>query len=359
MTEFLWSPAEDASPSFNPTRLTLARERTGLTKQHLADRCDVSRRTVSSWEAGEVDNPPVGLIAKVLDFPESFFYADDPVRVPEEGVTFRAKSSMLARQVDRVLAAASLAIEFSGWMDDHYKTPAPDLPDFSDSPSLEPAIVAESVRSVWALHQRPVKDMLFLLESKGIRVFSLPVDDREVDAFALWKEDRPFVFLNTARSSERMRFDLAHELGHLMLHRHTKLRSRNVEQQADDFASSLLIPADELYTQVTGELRFGDIFKLKRYWKVSAVAMLQRLWHLRIISEWHYRTWIIELSKRGYRTSEPDGGHPESSRLFRQLFNLARQDGHSIRSIAASLHMPEREIGGMVFGLAIDRKSVV
>jgi Zn-dependent peptidase ImmA (M78 family) len=150
-----------------------------------------------------------------------------------------------------------------------------------------------------------------------------------------------------------MRFDLAHELGHLLLHRQLRMRSRDLEQQAHDFASSFLIPADALYAQVTGQLRFDDIFKLKKFWRVSAIAMLQRLWHLRIISEWHYRSWIIELSKRGYRTSEPDGIHPESSRLFRQLFDFSRRDGWSIGRIAEALRFPPGEIDSMVFGLAI------
>jgi Zn-dependent peptidase ImmA (M78 family)/DNA-binding XRE family transcriptional regulator len=352
-TEMIWLGDESSGRSFNPTRLTLARERRGLTKQGLAEQSDVSRRTVTAWEAGDVDNPPVDVIAKFLGFPEAFFYGDDPWIIPEESVSFRALSSMLARQVDRVLAAASLAIEFSRWMDQRYSTPPTDLPDLSDSQSMEPAIVAESVRSIWAIHEHPIKDMLFLLEKKGVRVFSLPVSDREVDAFSFWYNERPFIFLDTGRTSERMRFDLAHELGHLLLHRKSRLRSREVEQQAHDFASSFLIPADALYAQVTGQPRFDDIFKLKSSWRVSAVAMLQRLWHLRIISEWHYRTWIIELSKRGYRTSEPDGIRPESSRLFRQLFDFARKDGWSISRIAQELRIPEGEIDGMVFGLAI------
>ncbi len=353
MVEMIWLDRESLSQSFNPTRLTLARERRGFTKQALADQCEVSRRTVSAWEAGDVDNPPVDIIAKSLGFPKAFFYTDDPWLIPEESVSFRALSSMLARQVDRVLATASLAIEFSRWMDRHYTTPPVDLPDLSESRSLEPAIAAESVRSIWGIYEHPVKDVLLLLEKKGIRVFSLPVSDREVDAFSFWDDERPFIFLDTGRTSERMRFDLAHELGHLLLHRQSRLRSRDVEQQAHDFASSFLIPADALYSQITGQLRFDDIFKLKKYWKVSAVAMLQRLWHLRIISEWHYRSWIVELSKQGYRTAEPDGIHPESSRLFRQLFNFARQDGWSISRITEALRFPEGEIDGMVFGLAI------
>jgi Zn-dependent peptidase ImmA (M78 family) len=303
----------------------------------------------------------VPLLAQKLGFPEPFFYSDDPQVIPKEGVSFRALKSMTARQTARVLAAGALAVEFSNWMDEHYTTPAPALPDLSEShpdlsesEELEPAIAAETVRSLWALHHLPVKGLLSLLEKKGVRIFSLPVHDREVDAFSFWRADRPFIFLNTGRSAERMRFDLAHELAHLLLHRQDlNRRSRNIEQQAQDFASSFLTPAEPLYSQVVGRLRFEDIFKLKRYWKVSAVAMVQRLWHLRIITEWHYRTWIIELSERGFRSSEPGGLHPENSMLFRQLFSVAREDGWSKRRIASDLCIPEDELEGMVFGLAI------
>ena len=187
-----------------------------------------------------------------------------------------------------------------------------------------------------------------------MRIFSLPVADREVDAFSFWQEDRPFILLNTGKTAERMRFDLAHELGHLLMHRGINTqRSRAYEQQAQDFASSFLIPADALYAQVIGRLRLEDVFQLKRYWKVSAVAMVHRLWELSIISEWHYRTWMIDLSQRGYRSAEPDGIHPESSKLFKQLFQLTREDGWSSRRIASELSIPEDELDSMVFGLAI------
>jgi Zn-dependent peptidase ImmA (M78 family)/transcriptional regulator with XRE-family HTH domain len=352
--------------SFNPSRLTLARERNGLTKQRLATLCQVSRRTVTAWEAGEVDSPPLEILSQALHFPTSFFWADDPPRVSEDGVSFRALSSMTARQMHRVLAASALAVEFSAWTDQRYTTPSLDLPDLCesrDNPSplsgdqpekLIPAVAAESLRSVWGLHQAPVRRLLSFLEGKGVRIFSLPVDDREVDAFSFWQEDRPFVFLNTAKSAERIRFDLAHELGHLLMHRGVNTRlSRGFEQQAQDFASSLLVPADALYAQIIGRPRLDDIFILKRHWRVSAVAMVYRLWELSIISEWHYRTWMIELSQRGYRSSEPGGMHPESSKLFKQLFGLAREDGWSFRSIASELSIPEDELDSMVFGLAL------
>src|SRR5712691_8586629 len=193
--------------SFNPTRLTLARQRNGFTKQHLANLCDVTRRTVTAWECGDVDSPPVDLLSKVLGFSSSFFMSDDPPLLSQESVAFRALSSMTARQLDRILAAAALALELSNWIDENYKVPAPSVPDFSEPHDLLPAITAESLRSIWGLHQRPINQLLALLERKGIRVFSLPIEEREVDAFSFWRNAKPFIFLNTSKSAERIRFD--------------------------------------------------------------------------------------------------------------------------------------------------------
>ncbi|GEJ99331.1 XRE family transcriptional regulator [Streptomyces sp. 1-11] len=354
MTENRWSQGRLDYPSFNHTRLTMARERRGLTKQGLAELCGVSRRAVSAWEAGEVDNPPLDLLSRVLDLPESYFQADDAPCVEEEWVSFRALSSMTARQVHRVLSISSLAVLLSAWVDKHYGTPIPELPDFSETAGLTPVAAAEQLRSAWGLHQKPVKNMLSLAERKGIRVFSLPISDREIDAFSFLYEGRPFAFLNTAKTAERMRFDLAHELGHLVLHQGSKRnRSRATEQEAHDFASSFLIPADGLFAQVVGRLRLEDVFKLKSYWKVSAVAMVERLYQLELISEWNRRQWMIDLSQRGYRTSEPDGIIPETSQLFTEVFRLAREDGWNSRRIAEELNDNSRDLDALVFGLSI------
>ncbi|MGC4907487.1 helix-turn-helix domain-containing protein [Streptomyces cyaneofuscatus] len=356
MTENRWFSGllHNEGPSFNPARLTSARERRGLSKQALAELCGVSRRTVTAWEAGSVDAPPVEQVARVLELPASFFLSDDPPQVKEEWVSFRALSSMTARQVRRVLAVSSMAIELSGWIDKHYGTPIADLPDVAEPSDIPPAIVAEQLRSTWGLHQKPIRSMLALLERRGVRVFSLPAADREIDAFSFNYEGRPFVFLNTSKTAERTRFDLAHELGHLVLHDAAKMNlSRQVEQEAHDFAASFLIPADGLYAQVVGKLRFDDVFKLKTYWKVSALAMVERLYRLDFISEWNRRQWLIELSERGYRTAEPEGMQPESSKFLTDLFKLAREDEWTSRTIADHLKESEQDLDALVFGLAM------
>jgi Zn-dependent peptidase ImmA (M78 family) len=301
-----------------------------------------------------VENPPVDQISRVLETPAPFFFADDAPQVAEESVSFRALSSVSARQVRRVLSMSSLAIELAAWIDKHYGTPLSDLPDFSDTQDLPPAMAAEQVRSMWGLHQKPVKNMVSTLERRGVRIFSIPAADREIDAFEFSFEGRHFAFLNTTKSAERMRFDLAHELGHMILHRgERKNLSKQVEQEAQEFASNFLVPADGLYAQVVGKLRLEDVFKLKAYWKVSAMAMTERLYQLEFISEWSRRQWMIDLSQRGYRSSEPDGIHPETSKLLSELFQIAREDGWSLRQIAGDLRENESDLDDLVFGLAV------
>lgn len=353
MTEIL-SLGSDATPSFNPSRLTLARERQGLTKQRLAELCKVSRRAVSLWEAGEVDSPPVELISEVLGFPVGFFYADDAPEIREEWVSFRALSSLSARQVSRVIASSQLAVEFADWVDSRYKTPVLEVPVIPENPPMSPVAMAENTRSDWNLSDKPIPDLLGMLEKRGVRVFSLPAGDREVDAFSFYREDRAYIFLNTGKSAERLRFDLAHELGHLVLHRGArKNRSRELEHEANEFAASFLISADRLNAQIVGLLRFDDVFKLKNYWRVSAMAMVERLWSLKHISDWTRRQWIIELTKRGFRATEPDGIRPEQSKFFTQLFKLMREDGHGIKKIAEKMHVSPQYLDDCVFGLAI------
>src|SRR5260363_245495 len=83
-----------------------------------------------------------------------------------------------------------------------------------------------------------------------VRVFSLSLDTTDVDAFSLWRQRTPFIFLNTRKSAEHARFDAAHELGHLVLHRHGSPQGREAEKEADTFASAFLMPRATLLTQV-------------------------------------------------------------------------------------------------------------
>jgi Zn-dependent peptidase ImmA (M78 family) len=196
--------------------------------------------------------------------------------------------------------------------------------------------------------------MLALLESHGVRIFGLPAEDREIDAFSFWYGSQPFIFVNTAKTAERLRFDLAHELGHLCMHRDVKTsRNRKFELDANSFASTFLIPTDGLVTQLVGHPTLTDVMELKRYWKVSATAMVRRLHQLKRISDWQYRSWMIELSERGFRSNEPNGISKEQSAFLRQVLSLAREDGWGNERISKELGIPRRDFGEAMFGLTV------
>src|ERR1700678_4270171 len=91
---------------------------------------------------------------------------------------------------------------------------------------------ARILRTEWQLGEKPVSNMIHLLESKGIRVFSLAENTVKVNAYSLWRRGKPYVFLNTFKSAESSRFDAAHELAHLILHQDGSVTGRKAEDQA-------------------------------------------------------------------------------------------------------------------------------
>lgn len=336
---------------FNSSRLTLARQRRSLTKKELAESIGLSRRMVSKYESGDGEPSPatIQLLIRELGFPASFFEAETIEPPPVDGVSFRSLSSMRASQRDAVRSQATIAQGIADWIDVRFRLPEPNIPDIRYDESPEAA--AESVRAEWGLGQRSIRNLVHLLEAHGARVFSLAESSREVDAFSFWRDGTPFIFLNTTKSGERGRTDAAHELGHLVMHRHGPPRGRDAEREANIFASAFLMPRSSVIASKPRSINLSTLDSLKSKWGVSAVALNYRLHALGLTSDWHYRSLCIELSKRGYRTTEPNGIEREASQLLQKVFHDLRLDGVTLDDVAGELHISPEELRGLVFGL--------
>lgn len=330
---------------FNPQRLILGRKRRKMTARALAGAINVSPITISRLENGanEPEDPTVDALAAALNFPREFFFAEEIDELPAGAASFRSLSSMSARERDAALSAGAIAYLFHDWVADRFNLPDGDIPDVREDASPEGA--AQTVRTQWGLGAQPISNMVKLLESKGIRVFSLCEDTKNVDAFSCWRADRPFVFLNTFKSTERSRFDAAHELGHLVMHRHGAPQdSRQAESEADKFASAFLMPADDVASRIRYVSSLDSLVKYKQRWGVSVAALNYRLHRLGIVSEWQNRSLNVELSSRGYRRQEPEGLPPEASALWPQIFTALWQDRITRERIAEQLHVPPTEL---------------
>ena len=345
--------------SFTPSRLTLARRRRGLTKSELAAAAELTLRSVVHYESGTVVPPGdrVEQLAKVLRYPVAFFARPDVELLDHSGVSFRSLARMKASQRDRALAAAEMALELIGWLEREarFEFPNPDVPDLATL--RDPEAAALALRSLWHLGDKPISNMIRLLESRGVRVFSLAEEHDALDGYSFWRDGVPFVFLNTMKSAERSRFDAAHELAHLVLHRHGHARSRDVEHEAHAFASAFLMARTSIVAHAPRVATMDNLIAAKRAWGVSLGAFAHRLHAVGRITAWQYRALFVEMAKRKLRTIEPNPGPREMSLVFEKVFAGLRDDGMTKAALAKQLGWPLSELNALVFGLVLSASA--
>lgn len=335
---------------FTPSRLTLARERRRLTKKGLAQKLRVTPHTVLRYESGEMQptDDVVDRMENVLGFPRAFFFRTDIDGPNPASASFRSLSTISAKERDSALAAGAFAFDFSDWVDDHFDLPDASLVDLAED---TPEVAARSLREEWGLGEKPIPNLVHLLESKGVRVFSMAENTLAVDAFSVWRGARPFVFLNTIKSAERSRHDAAHELGHLVLHKHGGPQGRGVEDEADQFASSFLMPEEDVRATLPRVHTLNQLLEAKKRWGVSLMSLVVRLHRLRILSDWQYRMFCIDASERGYRTAEPQGMPREQSIVWQKVLTALWAERTTKESIARDLALPIEELENLLFGL--------
>lgn len=337
--------------TFNPARLTLARQSQGWTKTKLASAIDITPRRLADYE-NRGDRPPaetLTALAKALKVGEDFLFGPE-VRHPEN-VSFRSLRSMTASVRDMAIAAAAMTVEVSEWIDERLELAPVTVP--RDFAGADPAIAAGVVREQWAMGLQPAPNLVHLAELMGVRVFSLAVHHRTLDAFSFWEQETPYILINARGTAERRRWDVAHEIGHLLLHAgsHHIPTDRGREDEADRFASALLLPAEGLRRDAVRATHLDDIRRYKVQWQVSAMAFIRRLHQLGYLTDWQYRTLIVDASKANLRRVEDDIPAETSPTLSMVLGEL-RTRRLGPRTIADDLHLRPVDVRNMFHTLA-------
>lgn len=338
--------------TFEPTRLVIARDRSGLTQRALSDLIGVSPRAIKAYESGAMNPSRETLrdMAKAVGYPEAFFEAPELDLLPLEAASFRALTKASAKLRSRAVASGTFALcLLYPFLSERFELPAVDVPDLRDE---TPAGAAEALRQHWGLGQRPIPHIVSLLESRGIRVFSLSEDCEAIDAFSLWRDGTPFVFLNTKKTPERSIFDAAHELAHLVLHRHGVPQGHDIEYDADRFASSFLLPEAAIRAEAPPNPTLPAVVDMKARWRASAAAIGRRLHDLNLMSDWHYTKFNKELSWRG-RRNEPGPLARQTSVVLAKALAALAEEGLDAKAIASELHLPVHEVRALTFGLTL------
>ncbi|CAN5720347.1 hypothetical protein BH24ACT5_BH24ACT5_23430 [soil metagenome] len=244
-----------------------------------------------------------------------------------------------------------MTVEVASWIAERFQLEQPGLPD--DLAGAEPTIAAAALRERWSLGLNPAPNLIQLAELMGVRVFALAVNARTLDAFSFWADDTPYVLLNARGTAERRRWDIAHELGHLLMHAgfHHVPSDRGREDEADAFAAALLLPAEGIRRDAIRPTRLDEFRTYKLRWKVSALALIRRMHQLGYLTEWQYRNLAIEASKANLRRAEDDIAAEQSPVLGSVLSEL-RQRRLGPRTIANDLSLRLGDVRAMFRSLA-------
>ena len=323
--------------NFLGKKLTYARNRMGLSMQDIADIIFVKRQYVHKIETGKesksFSDEQLDVIAERLGVDVQYFYQESRTLISNDRLHFRSVSiPNYIRDRAKIYAEdfASVCIFVKNYIEPlGFEFPSFSLDEKCISESVTPTLlhkleiekIAHDVRDILGLELGPVSNMVRVLETSGIIICTAPEISKKVDAFC--NDDiLPIVVRNDHKSPARCRFDLAHELGHLIMHKglnNDVVENQMLEKQANHFASCLLLPKGTFlaeFPQFSGKrIPWDKLLEMKQRWKVSIAALVMRAHDLELINDATRQKAFKYISHRGWRTCE-QGDHPEHPEYF-------------------------------------------
>lgn len=307
---------------FVPERLAEAREIRGMTTKELAEAVGVSQQAISKFEKPDKTDPGYDTLEKLsstLHVPVTFFYKQINPVANESIVFFRSKSAATVKSKKVHANKLKWIREVSSYLDHILGFPDVNIPIFTkNTKSFIPTDfndieeIALKVRENWGLGNGPISNLVLLLEKNGAVVARSPFSNYDIDACSIWLEnERPLILLSNDKTAARSRFDIAHELGHLVLHSHLSVTEFNkkenfklIEKEANYFASAFLLPSPSFGREIFST-SIDYLISLKKRWKVSINAMAYRAKQLRIFSDYQYIYIKNKLAQQNWLKNEP------------------------------------------------------
>ena len=327
------------------TRIKQARLLNGWTMTRLADELDkngfaIKTRMISNYENG-TSFPSASfllLAASVLNVPSTYFMHEPGIAITWRA--FRKRSGFGKRRQDAVKQYATdlaeLQIELRSLLYPNIEIDLPTIESVVTGDEAENA--AYELRAAWGIEDGPLHNLVQNAEDRGVVVIGKDDTNKKFDGLSGWCDKYPVVVINTDMSADRLRFTLAHEIGHLVM---DTSAAEDEEKLANRFAAALLVPAQDA-KRALGESRdwldWDDLKELKRTYGLSMSAGVRRAYDLDIISGHQYKQLMIEMSDSQWRKSEPVNfeGIEEPMQL-KQMVQLALEDGAmSVQRLAYS-----------------------
>ena len=358
---------KEQTQGFQPERLVEARKARGLTQLELASRLDIKRQSLSAYEKG-LTIPRIEMIreiANLLSFSFGYFFKEADKIVVD---TIHFRKNRTAKE--KYYAALEVRLEWAARLFSYLQKYVEFIPlnairheeEVYSREELE--LLAEKTRKHWGLGMGPLSNVTALLENNGFTIARSELDLEGIDACSstiVFEEGLRHFLCHTSHRSHtpismvRDRMGKTHELAHFVLHSSVTKEDleqnyKEVEHEADYFASAFLLPRDSFAQEAYFLTNIDDFVKLKERWKVSIQAMILRCKNLGIMSESTCSYLYRQINNRGWRRVEPfDKEWPlERPRAFNEALEAVVQNGFSTPvQIQEEVNIPAEELGAM------------
>lgn len=325
--------------SFNGSRLKAARQYNGMTISEVAQALKITNQSVSQFENNKVEpkRENVFLLSNLLGFPREYFYESDNLGITIGNTYFRSLSSTSKKARNVQVEKVRLLVKIYEGIETYIKFPKFDL---EQQDSTNPEELAEYVRNEWGLENKPIYNLIDIMEKHGIIITNAFEENSNIDAYSHVEvlENRmvPIVVLGYEKNIFRQQFNAAHELGHILtdgmyeLEELSKAEYRDMEKFMNKFAGALLVPRELFLKDLMGKwkLDLGYYIELKKKYRVSAQALIVRANQIGAITANQYQYLMKQISQKNYRKSEPldDAYQLIFPRYLKHAMNLIRKE---------------------------------
>jgi len=307
-------------------RIEQARKASGMSMRSLAEKAGISAMAISKYER-EISKPSSSVLlalAKVLNVKVEYFFR--PISAELQEVEYRKQTRLSKKDLGKIQGDVLDQIE--RYLELEQLLPQLPMSQFEIPRSLPKKVtsydeiedLAESLRDAWELGSNPVPDLMNTLEERGIRVFISELDEsQQFDGLAAKVNGNPVIVVSKYWPSDRQRFTLAHELGHLIVKDRLET-SLDEEKAANRFAGAFLAPKAEVISRLGLERKRLEPYELgclKKEYGLSMSGWVYRAFDLHIINQSSFKNMMKFFSMRGWLREEP---YPSCIKEYPALF---------------------------------------
>lgn len=306
-----------------PSRITEAREARAMSMEDLADGIGVTRQSISKYERGIISPSPEMLqaISVLLHFPIDFFFKEElSSTARSSSLFFRSKSAIAKKVKTACKYQIKWTDEIKQQLEQYVDFVPCDVPvidiDYDCLSDADIEDLALNIRNSWGLGDAPIKDLIGVLENKGIIIAQFSASTRcafkGIEAFSCWKNGTPYILYHSVqKSAVRTRFGLLHELGHLIMHSSIpesdavkKGIADFADDQADRFAAAFLLPSTSFPKDIRGS-SLESLKIVKKKWGAALSTIIRRCRTLELLSESQLDYLSRQMTVNKYWYKEP------------------------------------------------------